>query len=978
MRTWGCEMRLPALFGAVSIAALAAATGAFAQDAGGATAAEGPVAEIVVTGSRIQRRDFTSPSPIVTAGAEQLQATGTNNIEQVLNQLPQFAPGQGAANGTVVGGGGRATLNLRGLGEQRNLVLLDGRRLPASNALGVVDVNVIPTAILQSVEVISGGASAVYGSDAISGVANFKTIQRFTGLRFESQYGNSFRGDARTFNTSITGGGNFADDKGNAVISFSYSDRQELVGAQREFYRRAVGGTSSTTVGVASMLAGNNPSQAAVNSIFGRYGVGANVVAATSGFGFNDDGTLFAANGGANLKPVSSEFGIVNGVFAQTVAPHNTIVVPQKRYTFFGKLNYDITPDLRFYGQAIYAHTEQRMAQGYPISVPSRLLVPVTNPFIPADLRALLASRANPNAPFLVNRRFQETGKRYYDEPFDVFQVLAGFSGKLPMGNWTWDVYGSHDETTNAETLLNGVSSTRVQQLLTAPDGGASICAGGYNVFGFANAMANSAACIDYISVEAHNTTKVSQDIVEATAQGTLFALPAGDVKLAVTAGRRENRYSYIPDGFYVATPATPNGDLYSITPTSKTSGSTGVTEAAAELLVPLLQGKSFADSVNLSLGYRYSDYDLTGGVSTYKAEVDWRVIPSLLLRGGYEHAIRAPNIAELFTAPTGALAALGFPPAAGDPCDFRFTPRATPAGASIRALCITQGVPASVIDSFTFGNGQVIATQKGTLTLKPETADTFTAGFVWRPPFKAPLLSQMSLSIDYYDINLKRAISPLPGATAVNKCFNLDGSNPSYSNTDVYCQLITRDSNTGAITDISTPYLNLGGYKTSGIDIQFEWRAPLDAVGLGEGQISLQSVVNYLDSYKIQTLPGTPSAEYAGTIGVPPLPKWKALSTLTYRRGPAELGLRWVHVGAMDDVTVVTRPGSPSPGVKAYNTFDLIGRWDLNETVQLRAGVTNIADKKPLVVGGVLGTTNGALYDVVGRAYYMALRLAF
>jgi iron complex outermembrane receptor protein len=951
------------------------AVDSIATDSADSAASDGEA--IVVTGSRIARRDYVSPSPIATTSGDDMRATGAVNVEASLNQLPQFSPGQGAADGTTLGGGGRATLNLRGLGEQRNLLLLEGRRLPVSNARGVVDVNIIPSAVLQGVEVISGGASAVYGSDAISGVANFK-IAKVDGLIVDAQYGNAFDGDAFSYRASVTGGGEFADGRGEMLFSVEMARREELVGAQRSFFRRAFGGSSSTGMGVAQFLAGNAPSQATIDAVFARYGIAPGTVTPTSGIGFNEDGTIFAANGGANFRPANSEYVLLNGVLSQTVAPHNTIVVPQKRYNMFGRVSYELAPEITLYTQALYSRTEQSLAQGYPLTVPVRPSVSADNPFIPSDLQQLLAGRPDANAPFIINRRFVETGRRIYDEPFDSYQILAGARGELGWRGWTWDVYASHDSTSNAETLTNAVSVTRVRTLLDAADGGASICAGGYNPFGLSNALSISQECLDYISLEAHNNTRVSQTIVEGFLQGGLFDLPAGEVRASVTMSYRRNSYDYSPDMLQVGTPSLPFSDTFSTIPTAATSGKTDVKEIAGELLIPVLADTPFAKELNLSVGYRYSDYRYSGGVSTYKVEADWRIAEPILLRGSYEHAIRAPNIEELFLAPSGAIATIGFAPTAGDPCDFRFTPRGGANGADIRTLCLAQGVPGALIDSFTYGNGQVIGTIEGNRGLSPEVADTFTVGAVLTPRIASPLFSSLTLAVDYYDIDISKVIAPIPGLSAVNKCFNLDGSNPDYSPDNFFCSLMGRNAQTGEINVLRTPFQNLGGYRTSGIDVQLDWRIDLDGLGLVPGSLHINSDVNYLKDFKIQTLPDTPFQQFAGTIGTPPLPRWKATTSLTYQGKGFDIGVRWRFTDAMRDATSVTQPQSPLPGVGAYSLFDLFGRWEASHAIELRAGITNIADREPEVVRGRLGETNGGLYDVIGRAFYAGARLRF
>jgi iron complex outermembrane receptor protein len=969
MRTaTGLPTKTGRLFGGAALAILAlAATAATAQQA-----PQAAVEEIVVTGSRIARRDFVAPSPIVTTSLESIQASGAVNVESALLELPQFAPGQGQTSNPL-GGGGRATLNLRGLGEGRNLVLLDGRRLPPSNALNVVDVNMIPNVLIQSVEVISGGASAVYGSDAMSGVVNFKTRQRMNGFQADGQYKISDQGDAAQYDVSLAGGRDFADGKGSVIFSGGYTHRDELLGKDREFYKFGV--RSANFAGGTFNFGANRPTQAAVNQVFARYGVAAGAAPATSAVGVNDDGTLFTLTNGTNAK-LPASYGVVSGSLVEFTAPNNTIITPQDRYSGFGRVTYEVAPEVTAYGQVLYTYSKNKGAQNWPTLVPNAT-VPVTNPFIPAELRSILASRPNPTAPVTLAKRFAETPKRYYINPFKEFQAVAGVRGRLGEDT-TFDVYASHGRTTVDEDLTSAVILSRVSNLLNAPDGGRSICAGGYNPFGIANALATSKECVAYITTPLHSEMEVKQNIIEGTISGKLFRLPADDLRYSVTADYRKNTYAFTPDALFLPLPGLTTPDLGNTQASYATTGATSVKEISTELLVPLLKDVAMAQALNLSLGYRYSDYQYGGGVSTYKAETDWTVVRGLLLRGGYEHAIRAPNVGELFSAPTGAQLNLGTPPQGGDPCDFRYTNRT----AAVRALCVATGIPAGALEGFSTTSGAVGTTVTGNKGLTPETANTYTAGAVFTPRFSSPWIANLSLSVDYYKIKIEDAISVLPANSVVSKCYNLDGSNPGYDPANAFCALIERDKVGFTVRNINTPYYNLGGYATSGLDMQLDARWALDDLGLGEnaGTIILSTVVNRLYDFEIQLLPDQAAQDFVGTVGGGGnfYPRWRGLTTVTYRRGPVDIGVRWKHVARMKDSSTVTSPSSPSPPTAPYDSYDLTARWKVSPKLELRGGIVNALDKDPLVVGGTPGGTNAAIYDIIGRQIYLGARVNF
>jgi outer membrane receptor protein involved in Fe transport len=720
-----------------------------------------------------------------------------------------------------------------------------------------------------------------------------------------------------------------------------------------------------------------------VNGVFAGYGVAPGTVLNSRSLGFNDSGTLFSQVGAVNYNgPTTGFWSTFGGTVRQPVTMQEYLVQPMERRNFFGKFEYDITDNISAYAQVLHVTSEVTGQVGWTPTVFVIPSMPVTNPFIPAGLRTILASRPNPLADFTLNDRFVGFEDRKFRSDSKTDQYIVGLKGNLPIQDWTFDIYGLHDSVDIVETQDKALLLSKMQTLFYAPDGGRSICAGGFNPFGLANGTAVSTACRNFIETETHDTTETEQDIVEGTISGRMFALPAGDARFSLTGTYRSSSFEFDPDN------ARENNDIIGTLTTAPSQGSISVREAAVEFLVPILADMPFAKSLDLSLGYRYSDYDVTGALSTYKIDGIWKPIETLSFRGGFERAIRAPNIGELYSSALSAQVQIGTPPGGGDPCDIRSSARTT-GGAAVRALCVATGVPAAIVDSYQYTTVAIGSVASGSTSLTPEEADTLTVGAVWRPAVSNPWLEGLSLSVDYYDIEITNVISQVSGVTTMNKCYNLDGTNPTYSATNLYCQLITRDG-TGGISTVATPYLNLGGLKTSGFDIQADLRWNLADIGLGAnaGELRINAVANFTNTYQVQLLPNTPWTEYAGTIdgtqaattppvGLP-LPDWKTFVNVTYSNGPAEIGFRWRHLPEMNDVTSVTRPASPAAGVPAYDVVDLNLGWKLSETLALRGGVTNLFDEDPPIVGGTLGQTQPGTYDIIGRSYYVSLSARF
>lgn len=943
---------------------------------------------VIVTGSRIARQDYIANSPIVTVNQEDFQATGSVNIESLVNDLPQFtALGNAASNSPNLAG--QANVQLRGLGSTRTLVLLEGRRIVPSNASSVVDLNLLPTPLISSIETITGGASSTYGSDAVGGVLNFLLDRRFEGFKLDAQYGVSDRGDAEAEAVSLTLGGGFAEGRGRAVLSAGYSNRASVLNARRDF--SLIGGFAGTSpLGSTVFDATNLPTAAAVNAA---------VPGAARGdtFGFNNNGTLFTyqgardyvSPGGIDYEGFRTPGPLQQTDFTYSTVDRNYLIIPQTRYNVYAAASYDIAESVEFYADVLFSQYEagNQLASNPGTGPTTGFRIPSTNPFIPAELRSVLNSRPNPGGSFRLDKRFNELGPRRQNEDYSVYQITTGLRGDLTgLRDWTYDVYLSYGRVDNDTEYTGYLSRSAVQRLLEAPDGGASLCTGGFNPFG-ANPL--SASCIAYVSRVPRNKTTNDQRVVEANLQGGLFTLPAGEVRAAVGATYREQNYDFSPDNLLLST-FTLNGvtgpELAGNSGTPL-SGSDTVSELYGEVLIPLLADLPFIRRLETNLGYRVSDYDTIGQVASYKADFSWEAVDGLRLRGGVQRAVRAPSIGELFAAQNLSFPSIGVPVSStgvrqfsGDPCDIRGAYRAPGAAnaAAVRSLCLAQNVPTQVIDSYTFSNSQVSGLTGGNPDLQEETADSFTIGAIWQSPLSNPWLSGLSGSIDYYDITIEQVVGTVSTTEQLRRCYNQDGaSNPTYDPNNFFCRLFSRDPNSGQITSTFETNANLGTLKTQGVDFQVDWRLDLVDIGAPDwGALALNVTGTRLLEWERQDIPGGPFTDRKGTVSNSfglTLPEWKALSTLSWTLEPWTLGMRWRYQGEVENFN------NRSQVIDAIHYFDLNAGYQINQAVSLRAGVNNLTDEQPPVYApAIAANTDPSTYDVIGRRYYVGLTARF
>jgi outer membrane receptor protein involved in Fe transport len=1064
----GRALRRALLAGTTCAGLLALAAPALAQDAPAAAAEAAPPAQdIVVTGSRIARRDYQANSPIVTVGTEMLQNQSSTAVETSLNKLPQFTPAQTPALGgdiqpTATNTPGAASVSLRGLGANRSLVLVDGRRATPGNANMVVDINSIPSAAIERVEVISGGASATYGADAVGGVVNFILKKNFEGLQLDARYGITERGDGQEYQIGGLMGTNFSDGRGNISLSFETNDRNKALKIDRPWFRQLLSspesGGTQTFASEPSFIPGvNRPSTAAINAIFSQ---ATPIAVPNSGsLWVNNNGTLFggldfATRGGSYRY--TGELGVhTKKTSIGTIAENylaDQLLLPLTRWNIYTRGSYEITDWVSLVARGYFNKAKSQTVQQAAVTGNGwSANIPIANHPVPTELAAILASRtpvagtsalalSNLNCPAGASSAVPGSGAgcdwqlnmyplgetpRVVNSDVFTYQMLAGLEGKIPGTGWTWDITGSQGESVTSFFLTGFVSLERYRAVIRAPNWGAGFSAQGNAIqggFGASAAkctsglnpfdnVATSQDCVEAISADMKSRSSMQQTNWEANAQGALFALPAGDVRAAVGASYRRNRFTYTNDTLNTQGRSFLD-QIAGLYPSGNSKGSITVKDFYGELLVPIVKDVPLIKSLELELGARSSDYNTTGSTFTWKALADWQLTDWLRFRGGYNKALRAPNIAELFQAPQQTFGNV----AQGDVCSsannilpYSAGPANTTNRAAVRALCETL---MNAIDPTTSGNfysGTQAAgattgfiTSVGNSNIKPEKAQTWTAGMVLNSPFSTPWGRALRLSVDYYKIKVDNAIGAETGDFIQQKCFDT-AFNPTLSPTSVGCQAVVRNVGIGSIGNLTGTYVNSGRFRTSGIDAQVDWSLDLqDTVGL-PGRFTLNSVFSYLIDFRTSSSPNNPLIDYAGSLGTTQnglnaggTYRWKLFNTVGYSIGGVRLGLQWQHLPATKSGSYPANHATTTFGAPAYDLFNLSGSYNITSDITIRVGVDNLFDKAPPLIeynaapvaangqlrGGALGAagsaSTGQLYDVIGRRFFVGAKVKF
>lgn len=822
-----------------------------AQQAEQAAAAPAATSDIVVTGSRIVRDGFQSPTPLSVIGTEQLASSANSNLAQAITTLPSLIGSGSPASNVTTGSNGAAginSLNLRSLGATRTLVLVDGHRVAPSLATGVVDINSIPQALVSRVDVVTGGVSSVYGSDAVAGVVNFVLDKKYTGLKGEVSGGVTRYGDGQNYKISLAAGTSFADDRGHFIVAGEHAYNAGIDPGSRDWNYAGLqtfanpAYTATNGLPQRLVLFGSGHSAAAPGGII----VGSRTVGSTSVNSTLLRGTSFGQNGQVyqtNFGPIVSNPYMQGGDWRiNDMRPYNAITPEESRQMAFARGSFDVSDALTVYAQFSFtkAKIQADCCNPYMIDT-SGPLIRVDNAYLPAAVRTAMI--ANNLDAVRVGTYNIDLGTAYQINDRKATSYSLGAEGKFEMlGNtWRWDAFVQKGKSKNHVTFPNNISRdnyTRAVDAVVNPATGAIVCrstltnptngCSPWNPLGLGVNSTNSAGA-NYIHSPSISDLTIDQFVASASLTGDIFSTWAGPVSVALSGEYRKDEAFGVVDAVSLAA----NHVFANFAPID---GSTNVKEAAIETVVPLAKGSPFADSLEFNGAVRYTSYNLAGEVVTWKAGLIYSPIKDITFRVTRSRDIRAPNLSELFL-PTNTARQSLFDP-------------------------FTNTTPA--FDQITTGNQNLV----------PEKADTLGLGVVVQPSF----FPGFSASVDYWSINLKGAIQNITAPTILATCFN--GTHPEL------CSLITRDppsasGQPGVLRSVIQQFRNIAFLKTRGIDFEASYRTDLEGMGL-PGSIDIHgNATHYLES----TVNNGVSApqDFAGENGGNNPPNWSYNTTLAY-----------------------------------------------------------------------------------------------
>jgi len=998
------------LLSGVSIMAAAAAaltgTPAHAQDEEEA---------IVVTGSRIPQPNLVTTSPVTQLTADDITTSGVTRIEDMTNQLPQVFAAQGSAISN--GASGTAQVNLRGLGAARTLVLIDGHRMAYGSPNDApADLNQIPGAMVERVEVLTGGASAVYGSDAVAGVVNFIMRDDFEGLRVDAQYGffqhsnDSDDGFIREeiarrgttnpaqfqlpaddvddgYGKEITAifGVSSPDGRGNVTAYLGYRSNDQILQRDRDYSACALAAASTAAVPYAPAGTPHWTCGGSSTSFPGRF--------------FTNGGDLTIDQTTGNWIPFNA------AVHQYNFGPTNYYQRPDERYTAGAFARYEINEHVEAYAQAMfsdYRSVSQIAPSGDFFNTNT---INCDNPFLPPNTVGQGVCTAGEVAAgtivtMYVARRNVEGGGRRDDLNYESYRLLTGLRGPI-NDSWDYDVSGSYSRVNLARTYLNDFSVSRLgRALLVDNDGPDGVAGNGddaptceaaqaiqeYAVAPDANCVPYNIftpggvtdAALAYLQIPLMQRGETIQQNVVASLTGDLgFGSPMAESNVQASFGveyRRDELNSTTDTAFSSGDGAGQGG------PTIGLNGETDVFELFGEARIPLIEGGAFAELLSIDVAYRYSDYSSGTTTDTYKVGAEWAPTDDIRFRGSFQQAIRAANVIELFAAQGAGLFDLNF-----DPCDAVNNPGPVP------AICI--GVaPYQVTAAQSTGGlldspaGQYNGLFGGNPNVAPEEAETLTLGFVFTPTF----IPGLNISVDYFDIEVTGLVGTVGAANTINDCYN-NGNLAS-------CARITRApgsgrlwTGAGQVVDLTT---NIGGLQTSGYDINANYS--MDVGGMGG--LNFQLIGTLLEDLIVDEGSQTGNAPYncAGLVGGDascgtPNPEWRHRFRVGWETPwDMEFNLTWRYYGE------VTREGGQGVPVDptivgntfdaewdAENYFDIAGNWNVYENTTLRFGVNNVLDNDPPLsshvgAGAGNGNTFPQVYDANGRWIFVGATVDF
>ena len=956
------------LFSASAIALAAATTSANAQD----------VESVVVSGSRLVTNGAQAPTPVTVVSADQLQVAAPRNVVDGLLQLPAFRGSvsvQNQSTGTT-SSNGADYLNLRGLGPQRTLVLLDGRRVVPASSAGSVDAAQMPEALIQRVDVVTGGASAAYGSDAVAGVVNFVLNTKFEGVKADAHAGISQYGDNFNYKVSVTGGISLLEDRLHLVGSIlDYKSNGVSLAQSRPWT-----GTGHAVGAISNPVAFNKnlpygPTNTGLLVVPQPYtsvaALGGLITGTTSVPATPVNNTLVGTAFDPNGQPVAFNYGTLKSSTQMSGGDgYNpnlllTLQPSQRRSQIFTHATYDFSENFSAYFQVMGSqnHIRYNSLPTFELSS-TNFTILRDNAYIPQNIKNYLASPAGQNiTSFTVGRVSPDFDIPHMDAITNNGLVTIGFDGKVPSSSWTYHGYGQMGRAYGSYKTQNDPISDnlyRASDAVVNPANGQIVCrqtlsnpaatpisnpvgCQPLNIFGVGNA---SAAALKYITGTAVQTVRVAEDVAELSASGELFDIQGGAVSLAVGGSYRREAFTQVTDaqsqeirtgaGIGAAFPAGLVNTLggFERTNPQPTRGTYNVKEVFAEVEVPILKDVPMARSLTFNTAGRYVDYSTSGGVEPWKLGLVYEPTDGLRIRASRSADIRAANLGELYQ------------------------------GSSQGTSSVTD--PAN-------GNApvNVITGAIGNPGLVPESANTSTIGVVVTPDsLFGGALPGLEFSIDYYQINISKAISTLTAQQELNFCAN--GSQQQ-------CAFITRNPN-GTLSRVALPFFNAAARQTKGVDFEASYSIPLDNVAFGEsGNLTFRSLVNYIGQFTTQ-VQGAAPIQLAGDIGNS-TPKWMGNFGANLSVGPVSWFVqeRWISGGKYDNTNNNGSGIYPNNIGSAFYTDTTITYDVLDSGASVFFSINNLFDRDPpptpsfLIAGS--NYSNRTLYDMIGRQFTLGVR---
>ena len=947
---------------------------AFAQDTTQVSDSDGSVEEIIVTGSRLRRsRDFVAISPVQTITLEQIQSSGNITLSETLNEYPQLVPDNTSVTNQS-GGTGVLAANLRNLESVRTLVLVDGRRFVPADGSGVTDLVTIPDMLVERVEIVTGGASAVYGSDAVAGAVNFTFRDDFEGTDVRYQFGETTEGDGASHKIDLMIGANVADGRGNVTLHGSYTKRDEVFFQDRPFSAVSL---LADDDGVLQVLKIPTIPGGHINIPDPDFPLiqGVDLVAAQATCPGPVQGLRFGE--GSVPAPYCAPIDGFDFPFG------NYLQRPLDRWQITALGNYQINDRVEAFTQLAYTRKENAYQQAPDSVRPTTpgeergtLLIPSAdaNPVFAQVLQDFFAANRayfDPDSDGIftvrgIAARAAQLGDRTVITDTDSYNLTSGLRGNLELGNnaWLWDAFYQFSRSDQNFIRVNRLSNTRLNLGLDpviTPSGEVECRAGA--VFGcvpvsFFGTDAMTPEMIDFLKVTAETRNLFTRKLAGATLSGDLFDLPAGPVASAFGIEWRDEEFTTQPNDVLSA------GEVGSAPFPIASGGSYDVFEVFGEFRVPLLQGVSGIESLALEGAVRFSDYSTIESVTTWKGAVDWQINDWARIRAGASRAIRAPNLNELFAQRT-----LGFDGGATDRC----TQSPSPAE---RDLCIAQGVPTALADDLPELEPGFLSLRGGNPNLNEEEADTYTLGVVFTPS------AELSLALDYFDIEITDAISRLTGQVIMETCFD------SLDINSAACQAINRLSN-GQIDFVDASLLNVATRRARGLDLSADYLLDLpDYLALpgNDAGLNLSLITTWQFEESTQVVATQPETDCAGfygancsSDGVRITPEFSALIRAGWVSGPMDVNFQFNVIGSLDLHPDAWPIQNNSLDPQIY--MDLNVSYRIGEHVEIFGGLKNALDNDPPVIGlraGGDSNTNVETFDPLGRRFFISVGVEF